>query len=107
MHYVGAMEHGAPLETEMYKRPAPEIDVRDFCGRDELVVTQRDHTAHWESLNCAGWWQGRFRVESNGRISIDITEQGRKSHKRVMVELPAEAVAQLRVILDATQKKAA
>ena len=91
----------------MYKRPAPEIEVRDFCGRDEMVVTQRDHTAHWERLNCDGWWQGRFRVESNGRISIDITEQGRKSHKRVMVELPADAVAQLMVIIQAANKKVA
>lgn len=91
----------------MYKRPAPEITVRDFCGRDELTVFQRDHTAHWERLNCEGSWQGRFRAERNGTLSIDITEQGRKSHKRVMVELPAEAVSQLIAMLQAASKKEA
>lgn len=87
-----------------YQRPAPEIIVRDFCGRDELIVTQRDHTAHWERLNCEGWWNGRFRIERNGSISIDITEQGRKSSKRVMIDLPREAVDQLLVMLQANQK---
>ena len=93
--------------TKTEQRPAPEINVRDFCGRDELIVNQRDHTAHWERLNFEGWWNGRFRVEQDGSMSIDITEQGRKSSKRVMVELPPEAVAKLLMILQEFQKNTA
>lgn len=89
----------------MYQRPAPEVTVRDFCGRDELVIVQRDHTAHWERLNCEGWWSGRFTVNRNGTVSVDITEQGRKSSKRVMVELPVDVVKHLVVLINASQKK--
>lgn len=44
---------------------------------------------------------GDFRKEPDGALSIDITEQGEKGSKRVMITLTAETVAELRKLIAA------
>jgi hypothetical protein len=84
------------------------VSLRKEGARTVAHITGNDHTPHWKrACECRnGWFSARFNNETEGRISIDISENapgkdGRGSQKRIMIMLDADAARALAAVIAA------